>query len=167
MTDVARCFIDESRRLLRFDYMPKLEKSLAPLSPADVWWRPNDASNSIGNLVLHLKGNVTQWIIGGVGQRPFVRDRQREFDTRGDASARELLDALHATIAQADDVLANLGEASLLERRKIQNYDVNVLEAVYHVVEHFGMHTGQIIVISKSRLAQDLQLWKPNNIAAV
>ena len=161
MTDVSRAFIDKSRRLLQADSLPKIEKCLGRLSIGDIWWRPNEASNSIGNLVLHLCGNISMWIIGGVGRRPFERNRQQEFDERGPMPAAELERRLRAVVAQAVDVLSGLDEDDLLTRRQIQGYDVTVLEAVYHVVEHFGMHTGQIILLTKARLGEDLSLWTP------
>ena len=126
-----------------------------------MWWRPNEASNSIGNLVLHLCGNVTQWIIGGVGGRPYERHRQQEFDERTHIPARELLRRLRAVVEEADEVISGLDAKALLTSRQIQGYDVTVLEAVYHVVEHFGMHTGQIILLSKARTGADLKLWQP------
>ena len=163
MTDTAHAFLDKSRSLLLSDYLPKIERSLGELNDEDVWWRPNQASNSIGNLMLHLCGNVTQWLIGGVGERSFVRDRQREFDERAPLAPRELLAKLKETLRQADEVIAGLNAESLLTRRRIQNYDVTVLEAIYHVVEHFGMHTGQIIMLSKMRTSKDLKLWQPRD----
>jgi len=164
MTDVAHTFLDESRRLLRSDYLLKIERCLERLSEEDVWWRPNEASNSIGNLLLHLCGNVGQWIVGGVGQREFERHRQREFDERSHLPWRDLLEKLKATLAEADEVIRGLNPESLLERRQIQDYDLTVLEAIYHVVEHFGMHTGQIIMLSKMRTETDLKLWQPRKI---
>ena len=164
MTDIAHTFLHESRRLLRSDYLPKIERCLERLSEEDVWWRPNEASNSIGNLLLHLCGNVGQWIVGGVGQRGFERHRQREFDERSHLPWRDLLAKLKATLAEADEVMRSLNAESLLERRQIQDYDVTVLEAIYHVVEHFGMHTGQIIMLSKMRTETDLKLWQPRRI---
>jgi uncharacterized damage-inducible protein DinB len=164
MTDIAHTFLHESRRLLRSDYLPKIERCLERLSEEDVWWRPNAASNSIGNLLLHLCGNVGQWIVGGVGQREFERHRQREFDERSPLPWRDLLAKLKATLAEADEVIRSLNSESLLERRQIQDYDVTVLEAIYHVVEHFGMHTGQIIMLSKMRTEADLKLWQPRKI---
>ena len=144
--------------------MPKIERCLDRLGDADIWWRPNEASNSIGNLILHLCGNVTMWIIGGVGRLPFERNRQLEFDERGHIPVDELRKRLTATVQQADTVLAGVDAAELLGRRAIQGYDVSVLEAIYHVVEHFGMHTGQIIVLSKARVGQDLSLWAPPRV---
>jgi uncharacterized damage-inducible protein DinB len=161
MTDIARTFLDKSRHLLMSDYLPKLERCLEELSDEDVWWRPNEASNSIGNLMLHLTGNLREWIIGGVGQRAFERIRQQEFDERSHLPGKELLARLRATLKEADDVLASVGPESLLTRRQIQNDVGTVLEAIYHVVEHFAMHTGQIIMLSKMRAGKDLRLWQP------
>ena len=161
MASCAEPFISRSVALLSDDYLNKLTRSLAAVGDADVWWRPNEASNSIGNLLLHLRGNVTQWILGGVGQRPFERTRPEEFSARGGATAQELLRELSATVRQACEVIARQTDDSLLERRQIQGYDVSVLEAIYHVVEHFSMHTGQIILLAKARSGSDLALWQP------
>jgi uncharacterized damage-inducible protein DinB len=161
MADVAHSFVDKSRNLLTWDYVPKIERCLDLLTDDDIWWRPNEVSNSIGNLILHLCGNVTMWIVGGVGKRPFDRNRQLEFDERRPIPAAELRDRLKSVVRQADEVLSEVSATELLSRRQIQGYDVNVLEAIYHVVEHFAMHTGQIILLSKARVGQDLRLWMP------
>jgi uncharacterized damage-inducible protein DinB len=158
---VPEGFLLKSRSLIGSDYLPKIERCLERLDDDDVWWRPNEASNSIGNLVLHLCGNVTQWIIGGVGGRPYERHRQQEFDERTHIAAGELLRRLRAVVEEADEVMSELDAKALLTSRQIQAYDVTVLEAVYHVVEHFGMHTGQIILLSKARTGADLKLWQP------
>ena len=160
MDEVSRAFLDKSRRLLTSDYVPKIERCLDRLGH-DIWWRPNNASNSVANLVLHLCGNVTMWILGGVGHLPFERNRQLEFDERGPLPASELRTRLAAVIRQADTVIGAVDRDELLSRRQIQGYDVTVLEAIYHVVEHFGMHTGQIILLTKARAGEDLSLWKP------
>ena len=161
MDSVSDLFLKKSRSLLTEDYLPKIERSLATLTDADVWWRPNEVSNSIGNLVLHLAGNVTQWILGGVAGRRYARMRQQEFDERTPYPKSDLVVRLSSVVLEADGVIAGLDAAALAERRQIQGYDVSVLEAVYHVVEHFGMHTGQIIMLSKTRSAKDLALWRP------
>lgn len=159
MTDITHPFLSESRRFLTADYLPKIERSLADLSDEEIWWRPNEASNSIGNLVLHLCGNVRQWIVGGIGGRQEPRDRQSEFDRRDPIERDELLARLRTVLAEADDVLGRVTAEELARRRHIQEYDVTGLEAIYHVVEHFSMHTGQIIYISKLRGGRDLGLW--------
>src|SRR5215207_8995378 len=141
MDPIALTFLEKSRALMIADYTPKIERCVARLSDADIWWRANESSNSIGNLVLHLCGNVTMWIVGGVGSLPFERDRQREFDERRNISGTDLIDRLRAVVRQADAVMGAVRPEELLSRRQIQGYDVTVLEAIYHVVEHFSMHT--------------------------
>ena len=160
MSDAGGAFLKKSRKLLLQDFLPKIERAVSVLNDDDIWWRPNDASNSVGNLLLHLSGNVTMWIVGGVGSRPFERNRQQEFDERTHISATELLRRLRSTMEQADEVLNSVTDADLLSRRQIQSYDVTVLDAIYHVVEHFAMHTGQIILLSKARTGNDLKLWQ-------
>ena|SRR6187401_2894427 len=161
MDAIAQSFLDKSRRLMTSDYLSKIERCLDELADDDIWWRPNEASNSIGNLVLHLCGNVTMWILGGVGRLPFERDRQQEFDERNRIPAAELRSRLRGVVQRADDVMRAVDAEELLTRRQIQGYDVTVLEAIYHVVEHFGMHTGQVIMLSKARLGRELNLWEP------
>ena len=161
MTDVTQVFLAKSRSLLVSDYLPKIERCLEHLTDEDVWWRPNDASNSIGNLMLHLRGNVTQWIIGGVGGQARERRRQQEFDERTQIPGKELLANLRAVVEEADEIIRGLDASTLLSRRDIQDYEVTALEAIYHVVEHFSMHTGQIILLTKARTGEDLKLWRP------
>jgi uncharacterized damage-inducible protein DinB len=158
--DVGQVFLEKSCALLSSDYLVKIQRCLERIEEKDVWWRPNEASNSIGNLMLHLSGNVTMWIIGGVGRRPFERNRQMEFDERRAIAAADLLGQLRAVVSEAEDVIRAVTSDELLSRRHIQGYDVTVLEAIYHVVEHFGMHTGQIILLSKARTGENLTLWR-------
>lgn len=147
--DVSRAFLDQSRRLLTDSYLPRIERCVEGLSGENLWWRANPQSNSIGNLILHLTGNIRQWIVSGLGGLPDVRARQREFDERGPLPAAELLSGIRMAVAEADRVLADVSPASLLEHRRIQSYDVTVLQAIYTAVEHFSMHTGQIILLTK------------------
>ena len=160
MNAIGQAFLDQSRRYLSDQYLPKIAACVERLSAEDVWWRGNPASNSAGNLLLHLAGNMRQWIISGVGGAPDQRQRQREFDARDGDSAAELLDRLGNTVREADAVLAAIAPEELLERRAIQGHDVTVMEAIYHVVEHFSMHTGQIILLTKLRTGQDLEFYQ-------
>ena len=122
-----------------------------------MWWRANDGSNSIGNLLLHLEGSTRAWIIGVAGGFQNPRDRQQEFDEREQIPRAALMSRLRQTLADADEVLARLGVEVLLERRQARGEEVTVFLAVYHAVEHFSMHTGQIIMLSKMR-SGDLRL---------
>ena len=146
---IEEAFLAQSRRLLTGSYLPRIEKAVEGLSDEQLWWRANAESNSIGNLILHLAGNVRQWIVSGIGGAVDARDRQGEFDAREPMPAGELLARLTSTVEEADRVLAALAPGTLLERRRIQTYDVTVLQAVYTVVEHFSMHTGQTILLAK------------------
>ena len=159
MDDVARAFIAQSRDFLKTDYLPKIERCLERLSDEEVWWRSGDESNSIGNLLLHLAGNVRQWIVSSIGGAADDRVRQQEFDERSIIARGELLERLRRVLNDADKVLASLTGEQLLESRQIQGGDVNVLEAIYHVVEHFSMHTGQIILLTKMLKNTDLRFY--------
>lgn len=101
--------------------------------------------------MLHLSGNVRQWIVGGVGQQPNERNRQLEFDERKSIPKEQLLARLRTVLDEADALLASLTEADLTEPREIQGHDTTGLKAIYHVVEHFSTHTGQILWITKSQ----------------
>lgn len=149
MERADQAFIDHSRDLLITSFLPRIERCLDRLSDDDIWWRPNEESNSIGNLALHLAGNVRQWIVGGVGGAPDARRRQEEFDERGPLGRALVASRLRSAVDEAAATLAGLAPERLLDRRHIQGHDVTVLEAIYHVVEHFSMHTGQIIYITK------------------
>lgn len=156
----ARAFVAESRRLLQQDFLPRVRTCLRRLEEEDLWWRPNPASNSIGNLVLHLCGNVRQWVVTGLGGAPDVRERQEEFDRREPLAADALLARLEATLDEVDRTLATLDPEVLHRRLRVQGTDVTGLQALYHTVEHFSMHTGQILWITKLRLGEDLGLYR-------
>ena len=147
--DLATEFIAQSRRYLCREYPNKISLCLAALPDSAVWARSDASSNSIGNLLLHLEGNVRQWIISSVGGAPDHRHRSAEFDAVAGGTAKDLFAKLRATLDEVDVVLARLTEADLATRRVIQGRDVSVFDAVYHVTEHFSMHTGQIILLTK------------------
>ncbi|MDT8340354.1 MAG: DUF664 domain-containing protein [Longimicrobiales bacterium] len=152
-------FLDESRRLLGAEYLPKLRIALAGVDESDLWWRPNPSCNSMGNLGLHLAGNVRQWIVHGLGGGPDVRERAEEFARTGGMGAPEVLARLARAVADADAVLARLDPGSLSESRSIQGVATTGIAAIYHVVEHFSMHTGQILYLAKMRGNHDLGFY--------
>ena len=157
MSDIAKHFIAQTRAFLSSEYLPKIERCLEVLSDEDVWWRTGEGSNSIGNLLLHLEGSTRTWIINVAGGSHSLRDRQQEFDEREQIPRSELMARLRQTLAEADEVLAGIDAGALLERRQSPWEEVTLLWAVYHAVEHFSMHTGQIIMLSKMR-SGDLRL---------
>ncbi len=158
--ETAKAFIAEARRNLMQEFLPRIERCVEQLSDAEIWWRPNEESNSIGNLMLHLAGNLRQWIIGGVGGTDDHRIRQQEFDERSVIPKNELLAKLRATVEEADTTLANFDATKILEERQIQKLNVSLLRAILHAVEHFSMHTGQIILLTKMIKEKDLGFYK-------
>ena len=159
MSDIGQAFIAQSRFHLAEDFLPKIERCLGLLNDQQIWWRANEQSNSIGNLLLHLSGNVRQWIVCGLGDATDSRDRDSEFAQRGEIPRAELFDRLKRTVTEAVTVLARLDPDALLERHRIQGMEVSALEAVLHVVEHFSMHAGQILYITKQLTAHDLHFY--------
>ncbi len=159
----ATLFLAFSREKLLGQYWPRLQECAASLNDAQVWWRPNEASNSVGNLLLHLNGNVSQWLVVPFGGGADTRDRPAEFAERGNVAGSELLARLGATMSRADRALAALTESDLLRTLHIQGYTVTGLTAVYQVVEHFGQHYGQISYITKQLRGQDLGFYSHLN----
>jgi hypothetical protein len=137
-----------------------MKECVAPLTDEQLWWRPNDASNSIGNLMLHLDGNVRQWLVDSFNKNKDKRNRPAEFTAKGGLSAADLLARIGTTLDEAAKVLDRLTVDDLLAPYEIQGYHVRGLDAVYQVVEHFGLHYGQIVSIAKSLLAKDLGFYK-------
>jgi hypothetical protein len=157
---LAAHFLKFSRQKLLGQFWPRMKECVAPLTFEQVWWRPNDASNSIGNLLLHLDGNVRQWLVASFNKDEDQRNRPAEFAAQSGLSATELLARLGATLDEAGKVLDRLTVDELLAPYEIQGYHVRGLDAVYQVVEHFGLHYGQIVYITKSLLARDLGFYK-------
>ncbi len=142
-------FIDKSRYYLATEYLTKIRHCIDELPEDALWRRPNDSSNSIGNLLLHLAGNIRQWIVGGIGLRDVTRDRAAEFAAKDGGTRAELLANLERAVGEVDDVLSKLSPEALGEQRVIQGRSTTVMDALYHVVEHFAMHTGQIVLMTK------------------
>jgi uncharacterized damage-inducible protein DinB len=154
-TTDAQEFIEASRVFLRDDFLPKLLHCLEDMPQDDIWWRPNEQSNSVGNLILHLCGNLRQWIVNSLGGGTFNRDRDAEFAARGPIPKAELTASISAVIAEVDQVLQNLPAQVLRQQHSIQTYNASGLQVIYHVVEHFSYHLGQILYIYKMRSGKD------------
>ncbi|MHC5541072.1 DUF1572 family protein [Singulisphaera rosea] len=159
--DVASAFIAEARRRL-CENVERIEHGVNQLDDAQVWWRPHESLNSIANLLLHLNGNLRQWIVSGVGGVPDVRDRPREFSERDDVPKAELLRGLEAVVAEADRVLAGLDASTLLEPRRIQGFDETALAALWQTLGHLSGHTQEIILMTRLQLADRYTFaWTP------
>jgi len=161
--DARRCFVELARSFLCTDYLPKLERCLEQLNHEQIWWRPNEESNSIGNLLLHICGNARQWIVSGLGGAADARVRQQEFDQRDIIGRGDLMHRLRTTLKDVDSVLRDFDSDRLLEVHSIQGTEVTALEAIFHVTEHFSMHTGQIILLTKMLVNVDLAFYDFSN----
>jgi uncharacterized damage-inducible protein DinB len=166
MEQIPDIFLSFSLRKLKL-LASRIDDCLSRLDDEKVWARSKDNANAGGNLVLHLCGNVRQWVVSGIGGEQDIRKRDAEFAAHEGASAAELRLLLEQTIGQASSIIERLPAARLPEQLTIQGYGVTVLEAVYTVVEHFAQHTGQIIFATKLLTGLDLgyyaHLSKPSH----
>ncbi len=141
-------------------YESRIETCLDKLTSEQIWTRGAEKQNAVGNLVLHLCGNLGQWILSGVGGAPDHRDRDAEFAARGDVSAGELKLRIRERVKETVAVIAALTPEQLVERTVVQGYDVSKLHAVYHVVSHFSEHAGQIVFATKLFTSDDLGFYR-------
>ena len=160
---LAATFLEFSRKKLLEQYWPRLRSTVEALTDEQIWWRPNDACNSVGNLLLHLNGNVSQWMVASFNRLEDRRDRPAEFDERERPSRRELLAQLDKTLEEAAKVLVRLTPEDLAATYHIQGYTVSGLAAVYQAVEHFGLHYGQILYVNKMLRGEDLGFYRELN----
>jgi uncharacterized damage-inducible protein DinB len=163
-TGLDRAFIDFSCEKLE-QLCGRICACLGKLDAARIWQRGTESENAIGNLVLHLCGNLRQWIGFGVGRLPDVRQRDLEFLARDSASPEDLQENLREAVNEAVNIIRPLTADRLLEMTRVQKYEVTVLWAVYHVVEHFSGHAGQIIFATKRFTGEGLDFYAHLNSA--
>ena len=156
---ITQALVAEVNYRLFEECVPRIKNCLDRLTEAQIWWRPNPQSNSIGNLVLHLCGNVRQWIISGVGEQADIRRRPEEFSEQGPVPVPELLRLLNGLEPDVRQVLAKIGPDELLRVKPVQVYEQTVLSMLVHVTEHFSYHTGQIAWITKMLKNEDLGFY--------
>jgi uncharacterized damage-inducible protein DinB len=153
-------FIQDVIVRLYDESLPRVLKCLDQLSDEQIWWRPNESSNSIGNLVLHLNGNVNQWIYSGLGGFPDTRHRQTEFDERSVIDRRMLAELLTETMERIQPVILNISIDQLLSKRAVQTFEETGISILIHVTEHFSYHTGQIAYITKMLMDKSLGFYE-------
>jgi uncharacterized damage-inducible protein DinB len=166
MSDLGKALIQECKRRLYDESLPRIRQCLAQMSVEEIWARPNEQTVSAGNLVLHLAGNVRQYVIATLGGVPDVRERQAEFDAAGPMPTAELLERLEKTMAEAAGVIDRVDVTRLLETHRVQGFVESGLSILVHVVEHFSYHTGQLAYIVKSRKNVDLGFYRGKNLNA-
>ena len=155
-TAMGRALIAEAERRLLGESLPRLEKCLSLLSDEEIWSRPNAETVSVGNLILHLCGNVRQWILTGLGGAADSRTRSLEFSEKGPIPASELLQTLRTTLFQVRATLRALDPEDLLRVRSVQAFEESGVSILVHVIEHFSYHVGQVTYFVKSQRATDV-----------
>ncbi len=153
MNQLTRQAIDivkaEFKRRIRQESLGRIETCLNVLSDNEIWYRHNENTNSLGNLVLHLDGNIRQYIISGVGGAPDDRNRAQEFSWEKPLERQELLHKIAQTIDEAITVVESLESERLSEQIRVQGFDESILSVLIHVIEHTSYHTGQITFYTK------------------
>ena len=159
--EVARAFVAAARHRLA-EATAKIKHCLNQLSDEQLWWRPREPLNSVANLVLHLCGNVRQWVVCGITGEPDTRDRPQEFAERGPLPRAELARRLEEVVGQADAAMGTLDAARLLEPRRIQGFDTTILGALLDSLPHFSGHTQEIVFLTRLQLGDTYRMkWAP------
>jgi uncharacterized damage-inducible protein DinB len=138
------------------EYLEKIRFCVARLDEGQVWWRPARGSNSVGNLLLHLAGNLRQWVLSALAGEPDARRRSAEFaEEGGSAPARDdLLAGLAEVVGRVQGVMRGLGPRDLERAVRVQGYDTTGLGVVLHVTEHMSYHAGQVVFVAKQLLGE-------------
>lgn len=160
-------FISESISRLE-ENTPKIQKCLDALSEAEVWQRPNPSTNSVANLILHLCGNMGQYILSSLGEVEDTRDRDAEFSMTGGFTKAALMDKLQSTVAACAEVIRSQKNSDLTDfcerKRSVQGFSLTAIGIIIHVIEHYSYHTGQIIFWTKLLKDKDLGFYANTNL---
>ena len=135
----------------------KIEHCVNQLTDDQIWWRPSESMNSVANLLLHLCGNLRQWIVSGVGGAADVRQRQKEFDDRSSTPKAELMQQVESAVAEVKEALLETSAEELLRVRRIQGNDVTAMQAIFHSVSHFRGHTQEIVHMTRCQLGDSYE----------
>lgn len=158
MKNITQEFTEES--IFRIEKnTTKIIKCLEELNEKQIWLRPNEVSNSIGNILLHLCGNITQYIISALGVQPDIRERDKEFSAKTGYNKDELQNKLTSTVEQAVIIIRNSDEYRLMKIYSVQGFNLSGIAIIVHVTEHFSHHTGQIIFWTKLLSGNDLAFY--------
>lgn len=146
--------------LYRFDENTRMiEISMSNISEEELWQRPNASLNSVGNLMLHLCGNIRQYIISSLGDNEDVRQRDTEFSASGGHTKTEILKKLKDTVDMAKRVIFDAPPEQLVRLRSVQGFSFSGVGVIIHAVEHYSYHTGQIAFWVKQLKQKDLGFY--------
>jgi uncharacterized damage-inducible protein DinB len=159
MEKIKKEFIKDCIRYLN-EYTKRVKTCLDMLTEEQVWQKPNEASNSIANLMLHLCGNMTQYVLSSLGSKPDLRERDKEFSATGGLSKEQLFEMLSAVVHSVIEEIQIHDEDSLLQTRMVQGFEKNGIAIILHITEHYSYHTGQIALLTKLMTNEDLGFYK-------
>ncbi len=157
-TPEIREFAEQIARHMEMN-TPRIEKCLAELSETELWQRPNPGSNSVGNLLLHLCGNITQYVLCSLGGLPDHRVRDAEFSAEAGPGKAELYEKIQKTVQQATQIIRNASQEEMLRVRTVQGFEMSGIAISIHVCEHYSYHTGQIAFWVKLLKNKDLGFY--------
>lgn len=155
----GRALIEECKRRMMDESHPRIVKCVAQLTDEEIWRRPNEETVSIGNLILHICGNIRQWIVSGLGGAQDTRTRSKEFSEKGPIPREALLRTLDETMKDTREALDKADPSSLLRIRNVQGNEETGLSMLVHVTEHMSYHTGEITYAVKSTKSVDLAYY--------
>jgi uncharacterized damage-inducible protein DinB len=155
METIGQEFIEQCISIIEKKSTPKIIKCLDQLTEEQIWMRPNKASNSIGNILLHLCGNIRQYVTSALGDQPDTRERDKEFSTQEGYTKHELLNKLADTVSQAITIIKNADAVKLMKIYSVQGFSYSGVGIIVHITEHYSHHTGQIIFWTKQLTASD------------
>lgn len=161
---LTKLLIYEVKRRIIIESVPRIKKCLAKLSSEEIWYRPNNETVSVGNLVLHLCGNVRQWVLSGIGKLPDDRKRDSEFSEMGPIPRTTLINALDTLTDEVMEVLNKVTVDDILTMHNVQGYKETGMSILVHVTEHFSYHTGQITYFVKSNKNVDMNYYKGHDL---
>lgn len=142
--------------------MDKLTNCLEQLDEKQIWWRPQSELNSIGNLLLHICGNLRQWSTTALTDQPDDRDREHEFSSKHTIPKSELVAIVNAAVQNSKRSIVEFPDSRLLDSVTVQGFPVSYLEAITHTCAHFQGHTHQVIMLTRLQLGSDYRMqWSP------
>jgi len=152
-----KAYIEWCRFRVMKQYWPRIQVCVDQLSDDEFWWREHESNNSVANLLIHLTGNLNQFILSAIGGASDTRDREKEFSERRHSPKAEIMRNLSEALEKSDRVLSNFDPGRLLEPGKVQGRERPYFEIISAAVEHFALHVGQIIFITKLKTGKELK----------
>jgi uncharacterized damage-inducible protein DinB len=141
-------FIDQTIKTID-ENTSKIKACMKQLDEKDIWFRHNEHINSVGNMILHLCGNIRQYIISSLGGAPDIREREIEFSTVNGFTNAELTAKWQDTMHEAVTIITHTSAENLLRHRVVQGSTLSGIGIIIHITEHYSYHTGQIIFLTK------------------